>query len=803
MSRSRANRMASRRAGSQQSGTALAQDGIEDFGFDFASFESAGIDMSGFDFTNDVEVGTTDMLPIGDHVNYWQSPSYDQLAQFHDAPLMIYPAYSMFDPTLVSQYSLGVATPGLTAYPGADAPTYNYPVSDMIGHPAGQPYYAPLPVHEQAGFTPMEQPFPEPTPVSHKRSRSLSHSEDEAQAPSPKRLHVSADEADKAPAKRASSFGSRKSKKKTSSSSSVPTLDEPTPAHAGEKPEKSEKKSWIRINTSTRGETTRTARINDEARKDLGYKYRPLPHGNLWRANSARYGQHTFEYSRSVSNMDELKKKKMSPRQIMAYITECKGLKLWIQVSPADSIRRYSSLGHNKCLFRDCPKHIWGDNGTIEVGHYQVAFDEKHKIHGGAFKAGNTIDPFDCVGFVHLYCLERFCDFELICQEADVEVDIREKSELPKEPGNVRFSMARRKELGAAQYFVKAAKKGKLRAKDFAQYPVHTSSSAPKEFSRTLLAKLSSISALHRTRSQMKQFATREPTSSNMLVSHGDLDLAMTKKKIAKTDAFKKAEKKKIYNRTTYPYRDFYDEYDPLINIRIKEVLKLRDQLIAEDATGTSRQSTKRKAKEVDEASEPEESEDEAVAGPSGTHYVLANDSDDSDDVQKVTSNPRSGTRSSPRKRQRISYNEDDDIEQPTQAPYQHHQYIDQGFTQANSIRKASMSALFTGVNVQGVPSLDDLDGAHEAPLNDEEFEALLGSLNRRKSSMLGPLRLGSIMSRRSSTRSPQKMGRVASFAPQPVTSAREFEVNDPPSQLVATPSTPSRRSSRLAKRSG
>jgi hypothetical protein len=89
-------------------------------------------------------------------------------------------------------------------------------------------------------------------------------------------------------------------------------------------------------------------------------------------------------------------------------------LTLWIQTVPADSIRRYPSMGSDKCRFAECP----AKNNTIHKGFFRVAIDEHNR-------SGIKVDPFHCAGFVHLYCLEKFINFPLLCKDLNVRPDNR------------------------------------------------------------------------------------------------------------------------------------------------------------------------------------------------------------------------------------------------------------------------------------------------------------------------------------------------------------------------------------------
>ena len=132
----------------------------------------------------------------------------------------------------------------------------------------------------------------------------------------------------------------------------------------------------------------------------------------------------TFQYN----EYGELATNKFSPNQIDqylydhplnydrngVYVGKNTRLTLWIQVTPADSGRRYPSASSDKCRFVDCPI----PRNTIRKGFFRVAFDE-HTA------SGRQIDPYHCAGFVHLFCLEKFCDFPDICHNLNVLPDQR------------------------------------------------------------------------------------------------------------------------------------------------------------------------------------------------------------------------------------------------------------------------------------------------------------------------------------------------------------------------------------------
>jgi hypothetical protein len=868
-SRSRANSIASfrrsRRAGSRQSGGVLDQDGnlvvaVPGEEFNFSEFDPNYFDPDDPFFADfDLNVG-----PMGTSVGWFDPNAHqfqdlgDQLAPGFDGnwqqplaqPVLTY-GDGVIDPQLLSLQ----ATPGLTAVPGANhfmpIPRQQplvYPDPRVLYH--GWPYYPeynqygnletqgnqygiPLPRSNQY-YLPIEQsiiPIQEDittAPASNKRNQPDPDSEDDGPVVKCRRVvepwkddsesegESDQDKATKhAPARkiirvRKSYENSRRESRVSgiSSSSSLGKPIEPIMPQVGQKPEKCKNKTWIRVNNNTKGETTRTARINEEAKIDLGYKKKLLPH-RYWESHRFTYDYYcnsSWKRDDERDNyIDEFKNKKMSPRQVMEYITDYPSddLRLWLQVSPADNARRYGSEKHSKCLFEDCPKHIYGDNGTIDVGHYRIAFDEKFKRHGN-----KVVDPYDAVGFVHLDCLERFCDFEKICKVADVQVDTRDN--LPRELDRAKWTMAGRVETHQAHHFVKACRKNKLReTENFANYPVH-SFSADKDMSHSLVRVLNDLHLSIRTRSQMNQFCSRTITPNAIMIHRGDMDIAMTQKKIKKSKAYRKAIRHKRATTATYDFVAEYDDHNLLINQRIAQCHALKAKFDAEDAGGKKRRT---KATQV--------------LKPKPTpkrRYVASNSDSDSErdtlDVDNINTDsdvknfaPDSSTyvstRHSPRNPQRLNYavdNEPHVVAIPAQ-PQPRHQPEPQpinttGYAPA---RKASFGALWppgTPLDIDDFPVL----ASPTTRLSAEDVAALTRLLQRRKSSTLsrGPVGSpgrpdsgsgGSMASpaRRSPRESmfagimkKKKKKRTASFVEQPLSEGRVFGRMDPPNRVVA-----------------
>ena len=601
------------------------------------------------------------------------------------------------------------------------------------------------------------------------------------------------------PTKRARSSPDSRHHSEVSNASSVSKPVKVAVVKAGEKPKKCDDKPWVRVNNTTRGETTRTARINQHAEEGRKYKFKDLPHGD-WETS-----KYKFEYSQN-NGMHEFKKRTMSARQIHEYITQYPfdNLRIWIQPVASDVARRYASASHSHCRFEKCPMRVYTGKGTAEVGNYRVAFDEKHRTYGTG-----VADPYDCVGYAHLYCMERFLDFAYICQVADVKVDQRVAME--KEPSG-RFGSAfgpkHHYEAALTSKFIEAASKGRLAdTHEFSDYPVHEDyeRGEPKPHERTLIYKLYGMNMEHRAKSQMKQFILqRKIRPGSFPVHRGDMEVKLVDKKIEKTDAF--AEFKRSGSKKDFDYAAYYDLFHPEINRRIKECEDLRDRFIAEDAAGVATkrsktrravafagsgdetQAPRRKRSKKRQPSDSRSSSDERPATKSSStiRQTAADESEDSDVFEEIGTGMehRQPRRLSLRKKERIDYSEPEDIPQSISQ----YNYLTPGYApaQAFDTRKQSLSNLFPANND---PTWDNLDletfhvDGDEGFIDEADIDALINAKCRRQSSTLckGPS-VSALMSPML-----QHASRTASFNVQPVTCSREFRLDDPPSCIASS----------------
>lgn len=508
-----------------------------------------------------------------------------------------------------------------------------------------------------------------------------------------------------------------------------------------EKPKVREDKPWIRTNATTQGITTRTAKINQY---QPVYEDRPHPIGGSW---TSPYGN-IFEYTSKW----ELKEKTYSTEQIRDFIfhypvdkrTHAR-LKLWIQKTPTDSARRYHSISHAKCRFKDCPAQLY-QTGTILHGHYRVAFDERWHAHG------SNVDPFYMAGFVHLYCMERFLDFEAVCKLGVVEVDDRV---LPLEPkGRFAGSLAGQPEYHIASQFVYEAKNGSLRqnVEEFKNYPVHSQfrRGQEKPHQDTLTYWMHMYKQNTRPQAQIKQFQDRGLKASHIIVNKGNLEVLfrdnLKRKRAAKAE---KAARKKRKVRE-YPIDEEHEKEDE----------ELVQQALAEAKQKTKDKKKKRKTIIV-EVTDSSSSDDEESYG---------NDDSSDDDVKSLCS-PVKGFRKSPRlkdKARKVYVNS-------PKIPGEHLEITPQSYSQGTPQQhlqgtpeqhvRASPYNGYAPVNQEPQFAVDDFGlPTYEYDPNDPDLRDIQQYLQRRSSSLSRQLRRSSrgasftreITSRASQSQSPK-----------------------------------------------
>jgi hypothetical protein len=385
-----------------------------------------------------------------------------------------------------------------------------------------------------------------------------------------------------------------------------------------EKPKPRDDKPWIRTNNTTKGLTTRTAKIN---KYQPVYEDRPHPLGDAWISVSGNL----FTYTEKC----EFSEKTYSAEQIRDFIfnypknkkTHAK-LKLWIQKAPTDSARRYVSPWHAKCRFKECPAHLY-QTGTILHGHYRVAFDERWHAHH------LNVDPFHVAGFAHLYCMERFLDFEAVCKLGIVEVDDRAMPHEPK--GRFAGTLAGQPEFGIAQDFVLTAAEGVLRTEteEFQNYPVHShfKRGQPKPHEDTLTYWMHKHKNDARPKAQIMQFDERKLAPSHILVHLGDLEVSFAGN----------PKRQKMVQKAKAKGKYFYDT-EAIVAARLAKA-----HTEAEKKTGGARKDpqssgTNKRKRPFDELSDDEDS------GPDMGH----GDSDSEDDYRQPGP-PVQGVRKSPR----------------------------------------------------------------------------------------------------------------------------------------------------------
>jgi hypothetical protein len=451
--------------------------------------------------------------------------------------------------------------------------------------------------------------------------------------------------------------------------------------HQYQKPKHSSFNPEVRINKTTKGLTTRTAKINDyDPRTKYIYTPHPLgtaaePHGAPWK------GRHIHRYKdSSLKEYDggneiaiyELEKREMSAAEIEDFILNYprKGkLTLRIQVAPGDSGRRYRS-GADKCRFEECPNRQGGVPATIKHGWYRVAFDER---------GDEKYDPFaaNC-GFVHLYCMERFLDFEYICRKANVMVDFR--NNMPTEPNNTFAAAFQNKQLASgvlADEFIYHARMkvpgnnvprqrgdsfGVRQMRDFTNYPVPRAYNQQVwdpnyAFEHTLSYHMTLKMEEHRPAAQMTQFASKGLGPTVLSVHRGDLAMfaeANTREKQLKK--MNKAKGKKKGKNVTEAYAF---SGNSSFDIEVRRRVERAEHVLKKRALNPK--PNKRARKDVDH--DLEEIEEEEVA-PTRFGKEPWDASDDESDVE-VGRPVRAGTRRSKRNQGKQLDYRDPDERQP------------------------------------------------------------------------------------------------------------------------------------------
>lgn len=783
-------------------------------GFVFATVQDKPNDQS-HQLVNQNEVGqvSTDLVPVEPHGNQPIDHTYDFSQDL-----------GLWDANFQMPSQFLDTTPGFSAIPGGNAfmpDMSQYPVAAQPSQTYPDPFTSMYPV--QPYYQPTQQPYPQqynrhvamPTEQytgSHQLNRTFPSSSRQSSRPapqSPKRKPTRSDPgfddnayvAKQPPRQlthRTRSSVDTRHGSNVSCASSVSKPVRVAVVKAGEKPKKCDDKPWVRVNNTTRGETTRTARINQHTEEGRKYKTKPLPHGN-WSSSGFR-----FEYSQN-NGMHEFKKRTMTAREIHEYITQYPGdnLRIWIQPVASDSARRYASASHSHCRFEACPMRVYTGKGTAEVGNYRVAFDEKHRTYGTG-----VVDPYDCVGFAHLYCMERFLDFAYICQVANVKVDQRVGMEKePKGHFASAFGSKHHYEAALAGKFIEAASKGRLAdTHEFSDYPIHEhyKGGYPKPHGRTLIYALYGMNMKHRAKSQMKQFILqRKIRPGSFPVHRGDMEVKLVDKKIEKMDVF--ADFKREGSKKEFDYSAYYDILDPEINQRIAEMEKKRDEFIKEDKAGiggkrkTPRRaitfadsdderrtpSRKRSRSKRCQAIDSDSSDDDRPTPkrPSTTsarRITTIDDSDDSDEFEKMINGTkaRQGSGAGLRKKQRINYSEPADLPAQSVVPPPTDAFMsDYAPAIPFDDRKHSLSAFFPANNDPSWSNIDldafPIDDLNDVYMDEAAVDALINAdaKYRRQSSTYdnGPWASGS---------------RTASFNSQPVSGSKDFRCEDPPRRV-------------------
>ncbi|KAL3425942.1 hypothetical protein PVAG01_02733 [Phlyctema vagabunda] len=178
--------------------------------------------------------------------------------------------------------------------------------------------------------------------------------------------------------------------------------------------------------------TSRNRRPNNIASFDSLHFYEPLQNPPApWGSINPSTGKPVFQYT-AEGELEPILK--LTVNQMIEYIAghplhrrdpatgeingQDSGLSLRIQITPADSLRRYPQRQSDKCRFQDCPIR----KNSILKGQYRVCFDELSSRN-------ELLDPFHNAGYVHLFCMEKFLNFPLVCSSYNVMAENRKLPE--------------------------------------------------------------------------------------------------------------------------------------------------------------------------------------------------------------------------------------------------------------------------------------------------------------------------------------------------------------------------------------
>jgi hypothetical protein len=121
----------------------------------------------------------------------------------------------------------------------------------------------------------------------------------------------------------------------------------------------------------------------------------PAPWGPIEQAT----GKPKFQYTRDGEWEGSIT---LNRDQLAHYISNKRGLRMYLQNPPPQHSHRYPSAQSSKCRWKGCPMKT----RSILKGFWRVAFCEQGE------GSGSVYDPFHNAGYMHLYCLER--NFDLI-----------------------------------------------------------------------------------------------------------------------------------------------------------------------------------------------------------------------------------------------------------------------------------------------------------------------------------------------------------------------------------------------------
>ena len=265
--------------------------------------------------------------------------------------------------------------------------------------------------------------------------------------------------------------------------------------------------------------STNVARINRRYKPSLQYLPLPLP-PRPW--NVFRYNQYGELDPAQLYTAGEVMTYLFNHPLHSGHNPKISPLQVLVQRNAPSARHRYPTVYSNRCRFSNCP------HPTINQGHTRVAFNES------SITTANQ-DPFILAAYVHLWCLERFCDLPRIISELNFSADHRRLHLEWKQRNPMRLALTHEKAKDVSceeivlDSFIQSCRNRTLDPK----YPRYDQENRPHEGTLTyqLAAEKLKREPKSITRQREKRIRLAGYEGSTLTTHLGDLELEATKRK--------------------------------------------------------------------------------------------------------------------------------------------------------------------------------------------------------------------------------------------------------------------------------